>query len=159
MQRFAYPNGGTLYFIDTMQVAFFCSIQWALGPEFAYNTVVIAQLALCGFASWLLSRQLTGDSIAAGMSLVIFGAAPHILGQAYNGILETVCAGWVPLTLWALLRNMKNPSARNSLLPASCRICVLTSWYYGLFAALSSALIVGWYALRHSWLVDWKGMI
>ena len=35
------------------------------------------------------------------------GAAPHILGQAYNGISETVCAGWVPLTLWALLRNMK----------------------------------------------------
>lgn len=156
----AYPNGGTLYFIDTMQVVFSLPIQWVFGPELAYNTVVILQLALCGFAAWLLSRQLTGDSTAAGISLVVFGAAPHILGQAYNGISETVCAGWVPLTLWALLRTIKNPNVRNSLLLGlSAGICVLTSWYYGLFAALSSALIVSWYALRHSWLVDWKALI
>ena len=156
----AYPNGGTLYFIDTMQVIFSLPVQWIFGPEVAYNTVVIVQLALCGLAAWLLSRQLTGDSIAAGMSLIIFGAAPHILGQAYNGISETVCAGWVPLTLWALLRNIKNPNLKNSaILGFSAGICVLTSWYYGLFAALSSALIVAWYAFKHAWLVDWTKMI
>jgi hypothetical protein len=156
----AHPNGGTLYFIDTMQVVFSLPIQWLFGPEVAYNCVVILQLAFCSFSAWLLSRHLTGDSIASGIALVIFGTAPHILGQAYNGISETICAGWVPFTLWALLRNIKNPSFRNSLiLGFSAGICVLTSWYYGLFAALSSILIVFWYALRHSWLVEWKLML
>lgn len=156
----AHPNGGTLYFIDTMQVIFSLPIQWLFGPEVAYNSVVILQLAFCAFSAWLLSRQLTGDALASGISLIVFGSAPHILGQAYNGISETVCAGWVPFTLWALLRNIKNPSLKNSMiLGVAAGVCVLTSWYYGLFAALASVLIVLWYAVRHSWLVDWKKML
>jgi hypothetical protein len=156
----AYPYGGTLYFIDTMQVIFSLPVQWIGGPELAYNFIMIGQLSFCGFSAWLLSRHLTGDALSSGISLVVFGTAPHILGQAYNGISETICAGWVPFTIWALLRNMKNPSLFNTLLlGGAAGVCVLTSWYYGLFTVLASLIIVLWYAAQQAWLFDWYKLI
>ena len=84
-------------------------VQWLFGPEFGIQHRCHFQLCAVWLGILVVKPAITGDSTAAGVSLVIFGAAPHILGQAYNGISETVCAGWVPLTLWALLRNIKNP--------------------------------------------------
>ena len=74
---------------------------------------------------------------------MIYGAAPHLLGQAYNGISETVCAGWFPLTLLCVLRLLERASVGRALTLALCAAaCVLTSWYFGLFAALGSLLLI-----------------
>ena len=116
----AYPNGGTLYFIDTIQVIFSAS----------RGLWVLSLLQHCGdcsacaggFASWLLSRQLTELNRSWHVLGHLWCSTSH--HRAVQRISETVCAGWVPLTLWALLRNMENPSARNSLLLASARVCI-----------------------------------
>ena len=153
----AWPGGGTLYFIDTMQAVLSWPVQLLFGPAVAYNLVIFLQLAFCGFAAWILTWRLTGDWIAAFAALFLFEMSPHLLGQAYNGISETVCAGWFPLTLWALLRMMNVPDIRNSaILGLVGGICILTSWYYGLFAAIGSIVLLIWSALRQAWLYDWK---
>lgn len=152
----SYPRGGTLYFIDTVQAVASWPLQWLGGPALAFNTVIVLQLALAGFAAWLLARRLTGDALASGAALVVYGAAPHLLGQAYNGISETVCAGWFPLTLLCVLRLMERASVGRAITLALCAsACVLTSWYFGLFAALGSLLIIGWQVTQRSWSIQW----
>ncbi|MFT4974520.1 MAG: hypothetical protein ACI8S6_000403 [Myxococcota bacterium] len=153
----AYPRGGTLYFIDTVQAVASMPIQLLAGPAAAYNAVIIFELAFSGFAAWLLARKATGDATAAGAALILYGASPHLLGQAYNGISETVCAGWFPLTLFCLLRLMDRPTAGRSVaLGLSAAVCMLTSWYFGLFAALGCAILAGWRIARRSWALQWS---
>ncbi len=153
----SYPEGGTLYFIDTVQVVLFYPVVKLWGPAVAFNLVLIFGLTLSAFSAWLLARHLTGDGIASGMALVLYGASPHLLGQAYNGISETVCAGWLPLTLYLLLRLMERPEWPRALgLGVVAGLCMLTSWYYGLFAALSGTILLVWYGARQPYVVDWK---
>ena len=114
-QELVYPQGGSLYFIDTMQALFSFPLQLLFGPVFAYNFVIILQISFCGFSAWLLARRLTGDHYAAIGALIIYQFSPHLLGQAYNGISETLCAGWFPLTLWALFRLLDRPTWKSAL--------------------------------------------
>lgn len=152
----SHPNGGTLYFIDTVQAVLSMPIQFVAGPAAAYNAVIILQLAFSAFAAWLLARHVTGDALAAGTALILYGTSPHILGQAYNGISETVCAGWFPFTLLCLLRLMDRPSVGRALaLAFSAAMCMLTSWYFGFFAAIGCAILAGWRVARRSWGIQW----
>lgn len=104
-----FPTGGTLFYIDTVQAVLFAPLTVLLGPEQGYNATMLFGLFLAGFGAWLLARHVTHDALVPYLALVVYGAAPHLLGQTYNGISETVCAGWLPLTLWALLRLLERP--------------------------------------------------
>ena len=154
--RLAFPGGGTLYFIDTVQAVLSVPLQWVVGPAMAYNMTVFMGIALACFGGWLLAHKVCGDSVAAGVAMVIYGCSPHLLGQAYNGISETVCAGWLPIALWSLLRFLDRPSWRRAvLLGVLMAMTMLTSWYYGLFAILATMVLVGWRALRQPWVQPW----
>ena len=94
--------------------------------------------------------------MCSGVAMVIYGASPHLLGQAYNGISETVCAGWLPIALWSLLHFLDRPTWRRAtLLGALMAMTMLTSWYYGLFAVIATAVILAWRALRQPWIQPW----
>jgi hypothetical protein len=153
----SHPTGGSLYFIDTTQAVLTLPLQLIGGPALAYNAAVIGGLALAGLGAWLLTRRLTGDAVTAAFALVVFESSPHLLGQAYNGISETVCAGWLPLTLWALTKVFDRPTPLRALgLGMLGGITMLTSWYYGLFAALGGLALVAWQAATQAYAVDWR---
>ncbi len=153
----AFPQGGTLWFIDTVQVLMSLPLQLLWGPVFAYNAVMVVGLAFSAFSAWLLARAVTHDAAASLVALVAFGASPHLLGQAYNGISETVCAGWLPFTLWGLLRVLDRPTwGRALVLGLGAGLCMLTSWYYGLFAFLGGLVILGTRGVGRPYLVDWR---
>ncbi len=153
----AWPHGGTLWFIDTVQVLLSLPVQVLGGPAAAYNAVMMTGIALSAFGAWLLARRLTGDAVVSALALVVYGAAPHLLGQAYNGISETVCAGWFPLVLWAVLRLIDRQTwGRAVVLGVVAALCVLTSWYYGLFAILGSIVLVAWHGLVQGYVSDWN---
>jgi hypothetical protein len=141
----AFPDGGTLYFIDTVQAVAVAPLTLTLGPAFAFNVVMMSGVAFSAFAAWLLARRVSGDDLTAALAALIYGASPQLLGQAYNGISETVCAGWMPLTLWALVRVIDRPSLkRGALLGLAAAACVLTSWYYGLLTAIAGVVLLLW---------------
>ena len=60
--------------------------------------------------AFLLSYRVCFDEKSSYVALLSLDLSPHLLGQAYNGISETVCAGWFPLTIWALLGVLQNPT-------------------------------------------------
>lgn len=151
-----HPRGGTLFYIDTSQAVMFAPLTIAAGPEVGYNATVLFGLFLAGFGAWLLARRVTGDAAVSAVALFVYGAAPHLLGQSYNGISETVCAGWLPLTLWALLHLMDRPTlGRAALLGLLGGTTMLTSWYYGLLAGLAGVVMIGWRLLRQRVHVPW----
>ena len=152
----SFPDGGTLYFIDTVQALMSIPIQWIFGPAVAFNLVVMFGFALSAWGAWLLAYRLTGDPTSSGIAMVMYGASPHLLGQAYNGISETVCAGWLPIALWCLLHFLDRPVWKRALLlGAAMAITMLTSWYYGLFAVIATAVVLMWRAARQPWTQPW----
>ena len=117
-------------------------IQMVFGVVFAYNLLILLQIALCGLGAFLLSYRVCFDEKASYIALFIFELSPHLLGQVYNGISETVCAGWFPLTIWALIGVLQQPNVKSAIwLGILGSLCVLSSWYYGLFAVLVSIIL------------------
>jgi len=156
----AWPEGGTLYFIDTVQAALSMPIQMLFGAAAAFNMVIVVGFAVSAFGAWLLARRISGDSWAAGVALVLYGAAPHLMGQAYNGISETVCAGWLPLTLWGLVRLIDRPVWTRALaLGCFAALCALTSWYYGLMAAMGGTVLLVWQAAVQPYATRWRSLV
>lgn len=156
----AWPDGGTLYFIDTVQAVLSWPVQLVFGAAAAYNLVILAGFAVSAFGAWLLAWRVSGDSRAAGVAMVLYGAAPHLLGQAYNGISETVCAGWLPLTLWGLVRVIDRPVWPRALaLGVFAALCALTSWYYGLMAAMGGTVLLVWQAAVQPYATRWRSLI
>ncbi|MGB0638705.1 MAG: hypothetical protein ACPGTU_05200 [Myxococcota bacterium] len=151
-----FPKGGSLYFIDTVQAIITFPVQKLVGPAMAFNLTIMFGLALAAWGAWLLAWHVTGDAISSALAMVLYGASPHLLGQAYNGISETVCAGWLPIALWALIRFLERPVWKRALLLGlTMAITMLTSWYYGLFAVIATAVIVSWRAVRQPWIQPW----
>lgn len=147
-----YPDGGSLYFIDAFNALLSLPLQAAFGLPVAYNLVVTACVAWTIFGGWALAHHVLRDIVPAGVAAVIYGVSPHLLGQTYNGITETVNAGWLALYVLALLRLLERPRpGRGVLLGLALALCALSNFYYGLFGVLLSVVIV-----LHQGLTDFR---
>lgn len=132
-----WPAGGTLWFIDFFNAVVTRPVQWVAGPVAAYNASIWGNLVLCGFGAWLLARAVTGSEAGALLAGVAYMSAPHLLAQVYNGISETIAAGWLPIALMAAREAFRQPSARRGAAAgALLGLTAVANWYYGLFAGL-----------------------
>ena len=132
-----YPSGGALYFIVLFGALRTLPIQWAFGPVVAYNVACWSNLWLAGLGAHLLAARVSGSSWAALVAGVGFAASPHLLGQAHNGISETLAVGFLPLFVWAALGLRAAPGRVWAVLTGvMLGLCGLSNWYYGLFAGL-----------------------
>jgi uncharacterized membrane protein YozB (DUF420 family) len=112
-------------------------VQWLYGPVAAYNVATLGNLSLAGLGAYALAYRVSGLRTGALLAGVAFLTTPHLLGQAYNGISETLAAGWLPLALLALREADHRPSAlRGGLAGLVLGLCFVANWYYGLFGAL-----------------------
>ena len=151
-----YPDGGSLFFIDSFNALWSAPFQAVLGLPATFNLVVTLGLAWTLFCGWLLARHVLRDDSAAAVAGVVFGCSAHLLGQAYNGITETVNAGWIALFLLALLRLMDRPRLGRALaLGVAFGVCALSNFYYGLFAALLTLVVVLHTAITDASRVKW----
>ena len=131
----AWPYGGSLWFIDTLNALITLPVQLLAGPVAAYNAAYLFNFVLCGAGAYALAARVTGSRLGATVAGLAYMSAPHLLGQAYNGISETCAAGWLPLTLLAFRSTFDRPTVRRAALAgALAGVNALASWYYGLFA-------------------------
>ncbi|MDP2304951.1 MAG: hypothetical protein Q8P18_02875 [Pseudomonadota bacterium] len=144
----AWPSGGSLWFIDTFNVLLTLPIAWSAGPVAAYNAAVFGNFVWCGLGTYVLANQVARSRAGAALAGVAFMTCPHLLGQAYNGITETLSAGWLPLSIATFLAARESPRPARALLAgAMFGVTAFANWYYGLFAALVIGPLLAWDAL------------
>jgi hypothetical protein len=154
----AWPTGGALYFIDTFNALVGLPVQALAGPVATHNCIVAGSLWFSAMAAWALARHLTRDPAAALVAGVAYGFCPHVLAQAHNGITESLDIGWFALYLLALLRLLEEPRLLRGLLAwAALAACGVFNWYYGLFAALVTPILLGWRAWQGE--VAWRRVL
>ncbi len=152
-----YPDGGTLFFIDGYNAVLAVMLQWFFSLPTTYNLLVMASLAWTAFGAWCLGWHVLRDQVGAAVAAVIFGSSAHLLAQTYNGITETINAGWIPLYVLALLRLLERPRLLNGLLLGlTMGFCALANFYYGLFAIVLTALVVIHRLVREPRRTRWK---
>ena len=152
-----YPNGGTLFFIDGFNAVLSIPLQWFLSLPTAYNLLVAGSLTWTAFGAWCLAHHVLRDQVGATVAAVIYGSSAHLLAQAYNGITETVNAGWIPLVVLAMLRLLERPRlGRGLFLGLVMGLCALANFYYGLFAGLLAVIIVLHRLIREPRRTRWR---
>lgn len=137
-EMLTWPGGGSLWFIDTFGALMTLPIQWVAGPVAAYNIGYLVNFALAGIGCYLLAWSVSRSHAGAMLAGIAFQTAPHLLGQASNGISETLAIGWLPLALLAARWAAARPSLRRGLVAGlMLGLCGLANWYYGLFAGMA----------------------
>lgn len=150
-----YPMGGSLFFIDTFNALWTAPFQRIFGLPFAFNFAVLMGVTWTAFGAWALGFYVTREKAAATVAAVAFGCNAHLLGQTYNGITETINAGWIPLFLLALLKLLDRPDfKRGALMGLFFALCAISNFYYGLFC-----LLLGIVVLIHRGITDGKRVV
>ncbi len=146
-----WPGGGSLWFIDIFNAIVTLPIQWLAGPVAAYNGGMWLNLVLCGVAAHALAKKVTDSDEGAVLAGVAYMTAPHLLAQMYNGISETVGAGWLPLALLTLRDAVHDPTPRRGAVAGLVvALTAVANWYYGLFAGIVLAGLLVRAGLRES---------
>lgn len=140
----SWPNGGSLWFIDTFDVALTLPVNLLFGPVAAYNASYLFNFWLAGVGAHLLARRVSGSELGGWLAGLSFMATPQLLGQTYNGISETLAVGWLPLALLALHGLLEAPTVkRGAVFGAAQAVATLFNWYYGLFGLMLGGLFLG----------------
>ncbi|MCB9764696.1 MAG: hypothetical protein H6739_33280 [Alphaproteobacteria bacterium] len=155
-----HPHGGTLFYIDTFNAVITAPLRVLFDIPTTFNLLVIFSLAWNAFGAWALGRHVLRDDWLAAVPAVVYGTGAHILGQAYNGITESLNTGWLPLYVLALLMTLERPRPLRGLaMGLTLAICALTNFYYGLFGILVSVLVVLHRIITAPRLVRWGPFI
>ena len=155
-----HPKGGALFFIDSFNAVWTWPIQVLAGVPAALNLAVIFAFFCNGIGAWALGRRVLDDEWLAWVPGVIFASSAHLLGQAYNGITETLNAGFLPLYLLLLLRMLDRPSLpRAAAMGAALALCSVANFYYGLFGLVLSVVVVLHRAISEPMRTGWKGFV
>jgi hypothetical protein len=133
------PDGGTLWFIDAPGAIVMTPVTWLLGPAVAYNLVLMGRLALTGWATQGLARELGSPGWLAGVAAM---TSPFLLCELGNGISEVCAAQWLAMSLWAAARA--KGWAGWALTGLLMGICGVVTFYYGLASAALVAVVALW---------------
>jgi hypothetical protein len=151
-----YPDGVDLFWqpIGFSQGILALPVTLTLGPIAAVNWVVLTSFTIGGYATFVFTRRMTGDEIAALVAGATFVCSPYHMEKVIDGNLEVAAIHWLPWYAYTLLLLLERPSWRWALAAGAMLVWVsLGSWYYGLFAVLytgCSACIWGYGAFRSS---------
>jgi hypothetical protein len=138
-----HPKGGTLFFIDMSNALFSLPYQLLFGLTAAYNITILFHLTLNAFGAFLLAFHLTRNPYASFVTGIIYGFSPHLLAQTYNGISETINAGWLPIFILFLFRTFQEARISNAILAGLFLfLTTFANWYYGLFGGLFAGLFL-----------------
>ena len=109
-----------------------------MGPITAHNAALLAGLAFCGFAAYLLAFRFT-RSFAAGLAAGIFYAfVPFRFTHLSH--LQHIWGGWIPMLLLALIWYVDRPSWRNgAIFGAVFLMNGLTNIHWLLFGSFATA--------------------
>ena len=114
-----YPRGISLAFHNFawLNIAAWLLLRPLVGGFVAYNVPLLVNLALCGFAAFLLARDLTNDARAAFLGGLIYQCWPFRLHQLDHPNL--ISTQWIPLFLLFLVRAVRRQRWQDAVLAAT----------------------------------------
>lgn len=119
-------------FGQTLQIL---PIYWLTGNIIlCYNLLFISTFALSAFGTYLLVRDLTGDTRAAFIAGLVYGFLPYRIASIPH--LQVLSSQWMPLVLYGLNRFVTNGSRK--ALAGGTAALVMQNWscvYYVLYFA------------------------
>jgi hypothetical protein len=115
-------------------------------PAPAHNFNFLISFVLSAYGAYLLTRDLTGNRVAAVAAGIAFGFNGYRFVQ--SGHLNVLATQWFPLTLWALRRGLRWNHGGYLALAAAFGVCMgLFSVYFVYFLAITVALYGLWWLL------------
>lgn len=130
-----YPERHTLAYSDAMLLpgSVLAPLFWAgMNPVAIYNLSLFAAFTLSGVATFVLARDLTGNTTAAFVAGVIYAFSPYRFAHYMHFELQMVF--WIPLALLMIHKIFSSGRVRDGLLLGTVVGCqLLCSIYSGIF--------------------------
>ena len=108
-----------------------------------YNLLFLSTFVLCGLGTFLLVRELTGNTSAAFLAGLLFAFAPYRFAQSSH--LQVVSAQWMPFALYGFRRYFVT-GRRRALAGAAAALLAqnLSCGYYLLYFAPLAGVYAAW---------------
>ncbi len=139
-------------FGQTLQIL---PVYWLTGNIIlCYNLLFISTFALSAFGTYLLVRDLTGDTRAAFIAGLVYGFLPYRIASVPH--LQVMSSQWMPFALWGLNRFITLIPDPGSRVPALRALAlgtgalVLQNWSCGYYL-LYFAPFVPLFVLHRMW--------
>lgn len=146
-----HPRGGVLWLKDPIMLVLMHPVRSLFGIQTAvlFSQYLLFTLASC--ATFALAQHHKFGirlSIFCGLT---YAFCPHALGEAYNGNIEALAHGWLPLWFLCWRTLIETPSVRRSLYASVALFALLVSnQYWGIamaFAGLATLPLL----IKHTW--------
>lgn len=138
-----YPTGINYFLYIPFTFNNFLSLLFIFifNPVTTHNLMIFLSVFLNCIGMYLLANYLTDNFYASVISGVIFGMHPYVLGQIFNGTIETVNMFWIPIYVLALIKLINEENIKCIFVTAICLSgATLFSWYYGFYLIIFSFL-------------------
>ncbi|MGD2144945.1 MAG: hypothetical protein PVF54_10750, partial [Anaerolineae bacterium] len=113
-----------------------------MGGLAAYNTALLFYLALCGFAAFLLSRDLTDNALAGVLAALVYQNWPARLTRMnFPNLVNTAC---IPLSLLFLIRTLRRGRWYHAVLTG---VFVALTAYARWQQLIPTAIVIGIYLI------------
>jgi hypothetical protein len=151
-----FPHGGSIMVADPVGALIAAPLVWLAGLPVAYTVLVLAQLALAGWAAHHFGADLASSTGKTERALtapagwvagVAYAAAPVVLSGVHNGTSEAFGAGWPALAAWACWRTARDGGLRSALVAGVLLLIAAASSWYG---AVCAFLFAGAFSLLGS---------
>ena len=130
-------------------------LQSAVDGITSYNLVILLNLALSGFAAYLLTNELTGKHLAAFIAGLIYLSWPFRLSQLDHPNL--ISTQWIPFFLLSLIWAIRYRRIRYGLLAGLCLALVgYTRWQLLIPAVVMSGIYLLFNLPKQSELSDFS---
>jgi len=145
-----YPEKRTLGYSDAvlLQGLAGAPLLWlGVSKVAVYNVLLLASIALSGWAMWKYGLHLTGNGAAAIVGGIVFAFVPYRFDHLHH--LELQATFCLPLTLLYVDRAVAHRSSRDAWLAMASFVGqVYSCVYYSVFLATALVPIVAWKVWR-----------
>lgn len=139
-----HPEPRTLAYTDAvlLQGLAGAPLIWSGGsPVVTYNLLVLASIALSGWAMYLYARHLTGRASAAVLAGIVFAFAPFRFDHLHH--LELQAAMFLPLALLWIDRALESGNRRDIWLAVAAVVAqVYCGIYYAVFLVTALLFVI-----------------
>ncbi len=150
----AWPEGMPFWPVDPLLQLLAAPLSWLLGDLPAYVAVTVLTLALAGFGTAVLGRQLGAGWLSSAAAGVAVQLSPTVIRHASDAVLEALALGPAALAMAAMLRAARRPQGGLLLVALSVLVCAATSPYLAVYLLTLSLPVLALFRLgpcRQTW--------